>query len=96
MVADALVGEAVLGDLEKDWKDIKPAKNYQEIKRKGFIDQKKRDYQQMRKTQIESSAERRAMPYKMQRTQTASNLKSMATSEPQSANSGNQQREEDL
>lgn len=37
-VADALISKAMDGANAESWKDIRPAKNYNDLKRKGFID----------------------------------------------------------
>jgi hypothetical protein len=47
-VANALIAEAVEGANAASWKDIKPARTYMDIKKKAFIEQKKRDFEQMR------------------------------------------------
>ena len=37
-VANALISKAMDGANAESWKDIRPAKNYQDLKKKGFID----------------------------------------------------------
>ena len=44
---NAIVSKANAAEVE-NWKDIKPDRNYMDIKKKAFIDQKKREFQDMR------------------------------------------------
>lgn len=44
IVKNTIINQAISGGNAEQWKDIKPAKNYQEIKRKAFIDQKRKNY----------------------------------------------------
>ena len=43
-VSNALISKAMDGANAESWKDIRPAKNYSDIKKKGFIDQKRREF----------------------------------------------------
>ena len=54
----------------ENWKDIRPAKNYNDLKRKGFIDQKRREFQEQRKNKNDLNADSAALPYKRQKMQT--------------------------
>ena len=42
-VINAIVQKASANEVE-NWKDIKPDRNYMDIKKKAFIDQKKREF----------------------------------------------------
>lgn len=48
----------------ESWKDIKPLRNYNDIKKKAFIDQKKRDFQEMRKNDKEKNSDAVTVGYK--------------------------------
>ena len=64
VVTSALVNQAMEGGTNaKAWKDIQPDKSYQDIKKKAYIEQKKRSYQQIRQEKTQAYAERQAMPY---------------------------------
>ena len=39
-----------------------------DLKKKGYIEQKKRDFQKMKESQINEQGERKALPYKNQKT----------------------------
>ena len=69
-VANALISKAMDGANAENWKDIRPAKNYNDLKRKGFIDQKRREFQEQRKNKNELNADSAALPYKRQKMQT--------------------------
>jgi len=43
-VTTALLQDAI-GAEDKEWKDIKPARNYMDIKKKAFVEAKKREHQ---------------------------------------------------
>ena len=61
-VINAIVSKANATEVE-NWKDIKPERNYMDIKKKAFIDQKKREYQDIRNAQNQSKAEYKNLPY---------------------------------
>ena len=43
-ITNALISKATSGSNVESWKDIKPLRNYNDIKKKAYIDQKKRDF----------------------------------------------------
>ena len=44
IITNALITSAIEGGSEStDWKDIKPNKNYMDIKKKAYVEQKKRE-----------------------------------------------------
>ena len=56
--------KAIEGADTSNWKDIKPARTYMDIKKKAFIDQKKRDFQQVRDAKNQTFAESKGLNYK--------------------------------
>ena len=64
VVANALISQAIDGADTSNWKDIKPARTYMDIKKKAFIDQKKRDFQQVRDAKNQTFAESKGLNYK--------------------------------
>ena len=78
-ITNALISKATSGSNVESWKDIKPVRNYNDIKKKAFIDQKKRDFQEMKKNDKEKNSESVTIGYKRPKYYTEGNKNSSPT-----------------